>query len=193
LAPVLLAHHHVEDKIIFPFYLSLGVLAPDRQSEDHIALVNRINKLDRLINRLLKRMNSLLLSNHIEEKDALKFEENQIKEQFHELMTHCQDHFTEEELYWPAILRQCGQGNWSKIEPLVIDYTLKFGEFNAGDPYRLMLCGIARAMGIQIGNDIFRKNNNNIIEETRWASKTLQERYISSRPTMIRNRHIKNI
>ncbi len=70
------------------------------------------------------------------------------------------------------------------MENLIIDYTLQFGETNAGEPYRLMTCATARAMGIMIGNEEFTGN------ETRWCSTEIQSNYIKTFPYMVRNYHI---
>jgi hypothetical protein len=64
---------------------------------------------------------------------------------------------------------------------MIISHTLSFGDHNAGDPYRNMLCAIARSMGIVVGKEILSP------EEIPWAGIPLQERYISTRPFIIKN------
>lgn len=174
--PIMYAHHDIEENIIFPFYFQLNVIAPDRQAEDHMSLISRLNRIERACKRLL-----LLVDNTDLDHLAVKSEQDNITAQFLELCEQMREHFAEEELYWPKILRKCGKGNWDKIEPLLIEHALKFGDNNAGEPYRLMLCGIARSQGIQIGDDVFKPG------ETRWASRDFQEWYISTRPFYIRN------
>jgi hypothetical protein len=64
---------------------------------------------------------------------------------------------------------------------LIIDHTLSFGDHNAGDPYRNLLCAVARSMGIVVGKEILSP------EEIPWAGIPLQTRYISTRPFIIKN------
>jgi hypothetical protein len=173
--PIMYAHHDIEENIIFPFYFQLNVITPDRQAEDHLALIGRLNRVERACKRLL-----LLVEAEDMDTLAVKKEQDNIIAQFLDLCDHMREHFAEEEVYWPKILRKCGKENWDKIEPLLIEHALKFGDNNAGEPYRLMLCAIARSQGIQIGDDTFAAG------ETRWASKAFQEWYISTRPFYVR-------
>ncbi len=58
---------------------------------------------------------------------------------------------------------------------------MQFGETNAGEPYRLMICAIVRAMGIVVNGERFND------DETRWASLEIQQNYIRTRPYLVRN------
>ena len=63
---------------------------------------------------------------------------------------------------------------------MIYRYTLSFGDSNKGDPYRNYLCSICRSMGIVIAKAELPA------DEVPWAGQGLQERYIKTRPWMIR-------
>lgn len=137
--PVIHVHHHLEDDIIFPFYLTLGMIAPQRQTEDHITLVNRMNT----IKYLAANLKAAIKNDDDEFKDKL----TALLDAFLQLRKNLFEHIAEEEVYWPQELKKYGASNWSKVEELVITDTLSHGDANAGDPHRLTLCAIARASG----------------------------------------------
>ena len=52
--PLMHTHHYIEDNIIFPFYLSLNCVTPDRHSDDHITLFGRLNRVKLTVEKLVK-------------------------------------------------------------------------------------------------------------------------------------------
>lgn len=176
LIPLLEAHSEVEGTIVFPFHVPMGIACPKRQAEDHIALLNRAIRFKHALEDLTKLVSTNPVTN-------VKEQESVIKSEFAEFILHWEEHFAEEEMFWPKILRRCGQGNWDKIAPQILNLTLSFGELNAGDPYRNLMCSTPRAMGIMItGDDPF-----DLQTETRWTSKQAQQTSIDSLPFLVRN------
>eukprot|EP01034_Spumella_vulgaris_P029132 gene29132-36125_t len=57
------------------------------------------------------------------------------------------EHFKEEEIYWPPILKKYGPTNWDRAEALLVADGLSWGDENAGDPFRLLMCAVSDAMG----------------------------------------------
>lgn len=133
--PLLSTHHYVEDNIIFPFYLSLNVIVPERHSEDHLALLSRMNRVKMAIEGLMglvrgeekhKEAASLDGSTHskqstdsqmseLEPERIAKLlrlvhkQEQLVKEEFLNFADNIRSHFSEEEVFWPALLEQCGE------------------------------------------------------------------------------------
>jgi hypothetical protein len=114
LIPLLHGHHYVEDNIIFPFYFALGVIAPERQAEDHVSLIGRMNKLQSLNRQLCHFMHHAHLGhttngiNSVDQDKALLLE-GKVKKEFKEMISHFQRHFAEEEEFWPELLRKYGE------------------------------------------------------------------------------------
>jgi len=48
------------------------------------------------------------------------------------------------------MLKKCGIENWSKIEPIILEQTMRYGDFNASEPYRMLICSVCHAMGIVV-------------------------------------------
>ncbi len=63
-----------------------------------------------------------------------------------------------------------------KIQKIIGKTSAQFGESIGGEPYRLMACGVARAMGIQVDGVPFTE------DETRWAGIEIQKHFIHARP-----------
>lgn len=99
--PLLRTHHTIEDSITLPYYLSLNVLAPERQTEDHVELTNRENKLKSACAALVKACQTA-------DMELVKEKESLVKVRYHELVDKMLEHFAEEEEFWPHLLRQCG-------------------------------------------------------------------------------------
>jgi hypothetical protein len=112
LIPLLHGHHYVEDNIIFPFYFALGVIAPERQAEDHVSLIGRMNKLQSLTRQLCHFMHHAHLGSNVIDSDdqerALVLE-GKVKSEFKDMISHFQRHFAEEEEFWPELLRKYGE------------------------------------------------------------------------------------
>lgn len=191
--PLLHVHHYVEDNIVFPFYFALGIVAPERQAEDHVSLIGRMNKLQSLARQLVHVTHSARAS---EDPSKMKVLEEKVRKEYLDLVSHCEHHFAEEEEYWPPILKKYGRENWTKVERMIFQYTLSFGDSNSGDAYRNTICSICYAMGIMIGKDSFATNTKKELdsegnEMLPWAGTALQEYYISTRPFFIRKVKIK--
>ncbi len=135
--PLLHTHHYIEDNILFPFYMSLNVIAPERQAEDHITLLSRMNRVKLAIEGLMSLVkgeervrdkngnNNLDNSTHskqsnesISEMEPERLEkllrivlkqEELVKDEMMHLADNMRDHFSEEEAFWPALLEQCGE------------------------------------------------------------------------------------
>ncbi len=60
----------------------------------------------------------------------IRSEEDNLRREFQEMKDHMLEHFTEEESFWPRILKRCGEANWAKIEPLILAETEKYGDMN---------------------------------------------------------------
>jgi hemerythrin len=183
--PFLHVHHYVEDNIIFPFYFALGIVAPERQAEDHVSLIGRMNKLQSLARQLLH------VTHNSKESAKMKTLEEKVRKEFLDLVSHCEDHFNEEEEYWPPILKKYGRENWTKVERMIFQYTTSFGDSNAGDAYRNTICSICFAMGIMIGKDSIATNPRKEVdsegnEVLPWAGTAIQQHYIDTRPFFIR-------
>jgi iron-sulfur cluster repair protein YtfE (RIC family) len=195
LMPMLHVHHYVEDNIIFPFYLALGMAPPERQAEDHIALIGRMNKLQALTRQLVHvTMNSKVGSLENDSKrDSLV---NRTRKEYTELVDQCEEHLAEEESFWPPILKRYGLANWMKVERMIHRHTSSFGDSNAGDAYRNTICSICYSMGIMIGKDSMATNPKKEIDIQGnpflpWAGIGLQTHYVNTRPFPVRKIKIK--
>ena len=100
--PVVKMHHTIEDDAIFPYYLSLGLVAPDRHTEDHITLEGRLTKLK----SLLVKIHDTAKNNG--EKTLLVAMVDRLRSDFQVLSQGLREHFNEEEEFWPPILKKYG-------------------------------------------------------------------------------------
>lgn len=112
LFPALHMHHHAEDEFLFPFYLNLGVITPERQTDDHVTLEGHINKVMKLSKKVAK-------ADTADEIESSVLEE--MKAAFEILATHMRDHMSEEEIFWPPVLKKFGGKNWTKITALIAE------------------------------------------------------------------------
>ena len=110
LIPILQAHHYIEDHIVFTFYFELGVISPDRQSEDHISLIGRMNKLQSLTRKLVHIVKATEIDQDGVEghQKDIQAAESLVKKEFIDMIIHFEQHFQEEEEYWPEILNKYG-------------------------------------------------------------------------------------
>jgi hypothetical protein len=99
--PVVRAHHENEDTYAVPFYTSLGVITPERHFDDHTTLEGRINKVSSLSRYLVSK---LTLDGVIESGKVAE-----LKSEFSSLSRHIREHFSEEEIYWPPIVKRYGE------------------------------------------------------------------------------------
>lgn len=106
LIPLLHAHHHIEDNIIFPFYYALGIVPPERQAEDHISLIGRMNKLQSLSRQLVHYGHYGKTANKPE---TIRSYEDRVKKEFLDMIIHFERHFAEEEEFWPSLLEKYGE------------------------------------------------------------------------------------
>lgn len=99
--PIVRAHHENEDTYAVPFYTALGVVTPERHFDDHTTLEGRINKVSSLSRYLVSR---LTLDGVIESSKVAE-----LKVEFSSLSRHMREHFSEEEIYWPPIVKRYGE------------------------------------------------------------------------------------
>lgn len=99
--PIVQAHHENEDMYALPFYTSLGVVTPERHTDDHNTLEGLANKVA-LLSRSL--VSSLALNGEVDSNKVA-----QLKEAFIYLSQHMREHFSEEEVYWPLIVKRYGE------------------------------------------------------------------------------------
>jgi hypothetical protein len=104
LIPQLHCHHYLEDNIIFPFYFALGIVPPERQAEDHISLIGRMNKLQSLARQLVHYGHYRKSSNEL-----IRSYEDRVKKHFLDMIEHFERHFSEEEEFWPELLKKYGE------------------------------------------------------------------------------------
>ena len=100
--PVVKMHHTIEDNAILPYYLSLGLVVPDRHTEDHITLEGRLTQLKSLLGNILQ------LATNNGETTLLVAMVDRLRIDFQVLSHGLREHFSEEELFWPPILKKYG-------------------------------------------------------------------------------------
>lgn len=103
LLPTIRIHHSNEDRFMFPFYTSLGVVTPERHTDDHNTLEGRVNKVALISRSLVNSQRNIMPDSAF---DSLKVA--QLKEEVFSLADHLRDHFAEEEIFWPPIIKRYG-------------------------------------------------------------------------------------
>lgn len=101
--PVVKMHHTIEDDAIFTYYLSLGLVAPDRHTEDHVTLEGRLTKLK----SLMIKINDVVKNKG--DKNLIVAMVDRLKADFQDLSQELREHFSEEETFWPPIIKKYGE------------------------------------------------------------------------------------
>lgn len=112
--PLLQQHHVAEEEVVFPFYLSLGATSPERESDDHITLIGKSNKVKLISSGLLqlfRENEQSILDDKLgtDVRTIIKCRLHALKKEFLELIDHLRDHFQDEELHWSEVIKQYGE------------------------------------------------------------------------------------
>lgn len=174
LLPIIEAHHHIEENILFGYYLNtFDIVTPESQSEDHITLIGRGNKVKRLLNNII----DFIKQNKFDE--ATIYLSN-VLEAYQTLVKEMNNHFNDEEEYWPELIYQLGEENWKAAFALIKEEMMSFGDLNISDPYHLMFCSILNAMGYTF------KDSSLPNDFLPWSNPEIGQRFIESFPIMVK-------
>eukprot|EP01034_Spumella_vulgaris_P027448 gene27448-34165_t len=108
----------------------------DGQAEDHVVLVGQLNKIKKLSQRLVYSSSNASLKVHPTDEESQPVSDliALLKDEFFTMDADTREHFKEEEIYWPPILKKYGPVNWDRAEALLVVDGLNWGDENAGIP-----------------------------------------------------------
>jgi hemerythrin superfamily protein len=174
LVPLIRDHHEAEDKYLFPAYGKLGVILPNNIEKAHDKLEIHLMELERLANSLNEW--------YFNEKNLEKADETlkSLKSLYNEFYSSLTQHLHEEEIFWPPIVKEKGEENFSSINTAMHKATKQ------QKTAKLFICSVLDSMGYEF--DMENPTHSMKYEDSRWCNEDLlNEKIVNKIPYFVRS------
>lgn len=173
LIPVIADHHDAEDKYLFPAYTALGVKIPTHIEKGH----EKLDEILALLTKLSCEVYNAVNENKKNEYEA-KFAE--LKTVYEDFYVNFNQHLHDEEEFWPAVIREQGEENYTRINADLHAQT------KAQKTAKLFICSVLDSMGYEF--DLNTPTHNvGKWKDTRWCNEDLlNDKIVNKIPYFVR-------
>lgn len=168
--PIVEEHHHLEETILFPFYTNLGAVVPPKQCADHKEIVAGLKSMVTKTNELLAAVKADPSS-----EDVTRLAD-EIRDEFRRWNTIMLEHLADEEMVWPNIYKQYGEGRCGECLDKILNEGIKHG----GHVFEEMAAAVLNAMGYEFPGYPLLNG------EKGWACPTARKRLLNGFPAPVR-------